>query len=63
MADAGWQYCDQVGRYGHSCEDEGTLSKTKEMLDDMHKRKINILDSIYVINIGGYIGGEHPLRD
>lgn len=36
--------------------DEGTLSKTKEMLDDMHKRKINMADSIYVINVGGYIG-------
>lgn len=35
---------------------EGTLSKTKEMLDDMHKRKIDMADSIYVINVGGYIG-------
>lgn len=36
--------------------DEGTLSKTKKMLDDMHKRKIDMADSIYVINVGGYIG-------
>ena len=36
--------------------DEGTISKTKEMLDDMHKRKIDMADSIYVINAGGYIG-------
>lgn len=36
--------------------DEGTLSKTKEMLDDMHKRKIDLADGIYVINVGGYIG-------
>ena len=36
--------------------DEGTLSKTKEMLDDMHKRKIDMADSIYTINVGGYIG-------
>ena len=36
--------------------DEGTLSKTKEMLDDMHKRKIDMADGIYVINVGGYIG-------
>ena len=34
----------------------GTLGKTKEMLDDMHKRKIDMADSIYVINVGGYIG-------
>ena len=26
------------------------------MLDDMHKRKIDMSDSIYVINFGGYIG-------
>lgn len=36
--------------------DEGTLTKTKEMLNDMHKRKIDMADSIYVINPGGYIG-------
>lgn len=28
-----------------------TLTAKKEMLDDMHKRKINIVDSIYVINL------------
>lgn len=36
--------------------DEGTLTATKEMLDDMHKRKIDMADEIYVINVGGYIG-------
>lgn len=36
--------------------DEGTLTKTKEMLDDTHKRNIDMADSIYVINVGGYIG-------
>ena len=36
--------------------DEGTLSKTKEMLDDIHKRKIDMADEIFVINVGGYIG-------
>ena len=52
-----------VGLFGHSGDpevwdgmDEGTLSKTKEMLDDMHKRKIDMADSIYVINVDGYIG-------
>lgn len=28
------------------------------MLDDMHKRKIDMADSIYVINVGGYIGSS-----
>ena len=36
--------------------DKGTLTKTKEMLDDMHKRKIDMADEIFVINVGGYIG-------
>ena len=52
-----------VGLFGHSGDqevwenmDEGSLTKTKEMLDDMHKRKIDMADSIYVINVGGYIG-------
>ena len=26
------------------------------MLDDMHKRKIDMSDEIFVINVGGYIG-------
>ncbi len=52
-----------VGLFGHSGDpevwdgmDEGTPSKTKEMLDDMHKRKIDMADGIYVVNVGGYIG-------
>lgn len=52
-----------VGLFGHSGDnevwenmDEGTLTKTKELLDDMHKRKIDMADEIYVINVGGYIG-------
>ena len=31
---------------------------TKEMLDDMHKRKIDMADEIYVINVDGYIGSS-----
>ena len=42
--------------------DEGTLTKTKEMLDDMHKRKIDMADEIFVINVGGYIGIVLSLR-
>ena len=54
-----------VGLFGHSGDnevwesmDEGTLTKTKEMLDDMHKRKIDMSDEIFVINVGGYIGSS-----
>ena len=52
-----------VGLFGHSGDqevwenmDEGTLTKTKEMLDDMHKRKIDMADEIFVVNVNGYIG-------
>ena len=54
-----------VGLFGHSGDnevwenmDEGTLTKTKEILDDMHKRKIDMADEIFVINVGGYIGSS-----
>ena len=30
--------------------------KTKKMLDEMHKQKIDMSDEIYVINVGRYIG-------
>ena len=52
-----------VGLFGHSGDNEvwenmseDTVTKTKEMLDDMHKRKIDMADEIFVINVGGYIG-------
>ncbi len=45
-----------VGLFGHSGDDEVWTPGTKEMLDDMHKRKIDMADGIYVINVGGYIG-------
>ena len=45
-----------VGLFGHAGDDEVWKPGTKEMLDDMHKRKIDIADEIYVINVGGYIG-------
>ena len=45
-----------VGLFGHSGDDEVWSEDTKTMLDDMHKRKIDIADEIFVINVGGYIG-------
>ena len=45
-----------VGLFGHSGDDEVWTDGTKAMLDDMHKRKIDMADEIYVINVGGYIG-------
>ena len=52
-----------VGLFGHSGDSEvwegmseDTLTQTKIMLDDMHKRKIDMADGIFVVNVGGYIG-------
>ena len=54
-----------VGLFGHSGDNEvwegmteDTLTKTKIMLDDMHKRKIDMADEIFVVNVGGYIGSS-----
>ena len=52
-----------VGLFGHAgdeevweCMDEGSRTKTKMMLDSMHKEKIRMADEIFVINPNGYIG-------
>ena len=47
-----------VGLFGHSGDDEVWTEGTKEMLDDMHLRKIDMADEIFVINVGGYIGSS-----
>ena len=52
-----------VGLFGHSGDnevwermDEGTKTKTKLMLDDMHKSKIDMANEVYVVNPSRYIG-------
>ena len=45
-----------VGLFGHSGDAEVLTEGVKEMLDDMHKRKIDMADEIFVVNVGGYIG-------
>lgn len=45
-----------VGMFGHSGDEEVWKPRVKEMLDDMQKRKIDMADEIFVINVGGYIG-------
>ena len=47
-----------VGLFGHSGDEEVWTPGTKEMLDNMHKRKIDMADAIYVINVNGYIGSS-----
>ena len=47
-----------VGMFGHSGDAEVWTEGVKEMLDDMHKRKIDMADEIFVINKNGYIGSS-----
>ena len=47
-----------VGLFGHFGNDEVWIDGTKEMIDDMHKCKIDIADEIFVINVSSYIGSS-----
>lgn len=47
-----------VGLFGHSGDSEALNDEVKAMLDDIHKRKIDMSDEIFVINVGGYIGSS-----
>lgn len=54
-----------VGLFGHSGDaevwegkDENAVTQTKQMLDDMHKAKIDMADEIFVVNPEGYIGSS-----
>ena len=44
-----------VGVFGHA-DGEVITDEQKQMLDDSHKRKIDMADEIFVINKNGYIG-------
>lgn len=45
-----------VGAFGHA--GDNFTEEQKIMLDDIHKRKIDMADAIYVINKDGYIGSS-----
>ena len=52
-----------AGVFGHSGDSEvwgsggeNDPSAVKEMLDDMHLRKIDMADIVYILNVGGYTG-------
>lgn len=44
-----------VGLFGHADGIEFSDAQ-KKMLDELHKRKIDLADQVHVINPGGYIG-------
>lgn len=50
-----------IGFYPHSAtqahgEGIGCTPEQKIALDELHKRKIDLADEVYVLNVGGYIG-------
>ncbi len=50
-----------VGFFPHATNemhggDVGITARQKERLDELHLRKIDLADSILVLNVGGYIG-------
>ena len=56
-----------LGMYGHADVPQGARHLTadgdestpeKQALDQLHFRKIDISDGIYVVNVGGYVGSS-----
>ena len=45
-----------VGCDTASDEDHGITRDQKERLDELHLRKIDLADEVFVLNVGGYIG-------
>ena len=50
-----------VGFYPHSEEqahgqEVGCTDKQKQALDELHLRKIDLADEVFVLNVGGYVG-------
>lgn len=44
------------GVYAHAGDEEAWEPGRKDVFDDMHRRKIDMSDAIFVVNVGGYIG-------
>ncbi len=54
-----------LGLFGHADQPQGSrflteggneATKEKSLLDQLHFRKIDVSDAIFVVNVGGYIG-------
>lgn len=46
----------ELTRYQHHGENIGCTPEQKIALDELHKRKIDLCDEVFVLNVGGYIG-------
>lgn len=47
-----------IGCDTKSDEGLGITPEQKEALDELHKRKIDMADRVFVLNVGGYIGAS-----
>lgn len=48
-------YLDELGKPAegdHQAEAEGVA----ERMDELHKRKIDLADEVFILNVGGYVG-------
>jgi len=45
-----------VGFFGHSGDAIVWTDNLKQMLDELHFRKIDLCDEIFIVNVDGYIG-------
>jgi len=44
------------GTDDHNCVHGAEVDGVREIVDELHKRKIDLADEVCVVNIGGYIG-------
>lgn len=71
LANAHLSLCGHIvvslGLFGHADEPRGSLFLTSDgnekasekiALDQLHLRKIDLADAIFVINVGGYVGSS-----
>jgi hypothetical protein len=45
-----------IDKKGYPSDHLGESVGNKEILDELHLRKIDMADRVFVINVGGYIG-------
>ena len=49
-------YFEQQNNFKGDYTHIGDLENVKEIVDEVHKRKIDLADKVFVLNVGGYIG-------
>ena len=49
-------WCALPDSYPHRGPHVGDAEGVKEIVDEVHKRKIDLADEVMILNVGGYIG-------